>query len=158
MFPQRWRAWKRTRRASSNKQRRQSTRWTRTSSSDLMSLRQNSTTRWSPLKRRWKEVLLRYFLTANSFEQDRRWKNLKDLWWSWKPCWMGDYISITWQYIILPCEENTWKCFHPNTHRVKDDVLEDFSAFQSDMIVQFTEATTRQSITYISIEPCQIMK
>jgi len=26
---------------------------------------------------------------------------------------------------------------------VKDDVLEDFSAFQSDMIVQFTEATTR---------------
>ena len=59
-----------------------------------MSLRQNSTTRWSPLKRRWKEVLLRYFLTANSFEQDRRWKNLKDLWWSWKPCWMGDYISI----------------------------------------------------------------
>ena len=26
-----------------------------------------------------KKVVLRYFLTANSFEQDRRWKNLKDL-------------------------------------------------------------------------------
>ena len=32
---------------------------------------------------------------------------------------------------------------------MKDDVLEDFSAFQSDMIVQFTEATTRQSIICI---------
>ena len=31
-----------------------------------------------------------------------------------------------------------------NGQRVKDDVLEDFSAFQSEMIVQFTEATTRQ--------------
>ena len=70
-FLQRWRAWKRTRRASSNKQRRQSTRWTRTSSSDLMSLRQNSTTRWSPLKRRWKEIFLncQQFWTRSQVEE-----------------------------------------------------------------------------------------